>query len=151
MRFIVVAIGLLVSLATPAARAADEVLSLRVGTAGYEAVITGLRDNECAYLVNDQALVSVQGSAVSIVTPAIVPPPCFLPIVPPQPYSVVVTIGSLPAGQYTVTWRQDALIDLSAPLSVPAAPQVIPASGAGTTALLTWLLAGIGALFLRRR
>lgn len=146
-----VVLGACLVFAANATQASDEVLTVRASTGGgYEAVVTGLRDNVCAYVVNSEASVSVSGFVVSIVTPPIFPPPCFTPISPPELYSATVPIGALPPGQYTVNWTQEFIFDGTAQLTVPQ-PSPIPSGSVWSTALLALVLTGLGALASKAR
>lgn len=130
------------------AMADGESLSFRLTPSGeVEAVVSGLRTNHCGFTFVPATSTAIVGSSISINVP---PPPCNMPIVPPQPYEVVANLGVLAGASYTVTWTQGVV--LSAQL-VPAwlLPRAIPALGTYGLMLTAVLIALLGAGMANRR
>ena len=117
--------GTIALLSTPifllslSAKADSESLHFRLNaSAEIEAVVVGLLTNECGFRFLPATSITIVGGSISIDSPNVAPPPCFMPIVPPRPYEVIANLGVLPASSYSVTWTQGPSV-LSAPL-IPA-------------------------------
>ena len=104
--FCIAAVALLFSF-SPNAAAVDEQLSVRFAGGGQvQAVVAGWIDNLCGAVIFPPQEITRTGMHILVESPDIIPLPCDIPIVPPEPYEVTADPGVLEPGNYTMTWRQ---------------------------------------------
>ena len=108
-----------------------------------QSVVSGLRVDRCAPQVVQPTSISVAAGQVSVEGPFLTWPPCVLPIVPPQPYSVVAEVGMLPPGEYSLSWTQGDWFSSPARFVVPSAARSIP-----STSTLSVLILALAAALL---
>ncbi len=148
---IAAAFSIALSLLSQYAMADSESLFFRQNPSGeIEAVVSGLRTNLCGFVFVPPTSIAIVGSSISIVSPNVPPPPCFIPITPPQPYEVVANLGVLSGASYSVTWTQGVV--LSAQLFPAAlAARAVPTIGPYGLLLTAVLIGLLGAGMVNRR
>jgi hypothetical protein len=139
------------SLLSQSAVADSESLSFRLTSSGQvEAVVSGLRTNQCGFVFLPATSIAIVGNSISITSPNPPPPPCDMPIVPPQPYEVVANLGVLTEASYSVTWTKGVV--LSAQLVLASlGPQAVPALNTHGLVLIAMLIGLLGAGTIGRR